>query len=89
MNDKPPSAFLNAASAFRRMAHTLEHNDDGSPTFGGAAVIIPPTVTGVEQPIELLLLDAQGDPAQFFATISSRLQIMVREIDDKKGLYGR
>jgi len=63
---------------FRKMADRIERNkDDG---FGGACVIVPPHGGG--NPIELLIVVPHGgvmDLAQFFATISSRIQTTVEE----------
>jgi hypothetical protein len=67
---------------FHAMADRIDHGVERG-TFGGAAVIIPPNKSGHEQPIELLMLDANADPAQFLSTILSRLQIMLREIEDR------
>ena len=64
---------------FTRMADRIKHNADA--TFGGACVIVPP---GDGKPIELLLLDATGDEAQFYATIMTRLQMAVSEIEARK-----
>jgi hypothetical protein len=72
---------LTNAERFRLMAARIEHNTES--TFGGAAVIIPPQVTGQEQPIEVLLL-GDGDPAQFIATVVTRLQLLAQQIDDYK-----
>lgn len=71
------------ADRFRQMADRIDHNVEAS-KFGGAAVIVPPTASGVEQPIELLMLDAHGDPAQFLSTLLTRIQIMLREIEDRQ-----
>jgi hypothetical protein len=68
---------------FRRMADNIERNGEAL-GFGGAAVIVPPLATGTEKPVEILLLDASGDPAQFLSTVLSRIQIMLKEIDDKQ-----
>jgi len=70
------------STRFREMAVRIEHNHDSR--FGGAAVIIPPSVTGNEKPIELLMLDAQGDPAQFLATLITRLQLLAKDLDDTR-----
>ena len=63
------------------MAERLVLNS--SADFGGCAVIIPPSQDGT-QPIEILMLDTQGDVAQFLATVLTRIQTMAREIDDRK-----
>lgn len=71
---------------FRQMAARIEHNAPISPDspnamFGGAAVIIPPANGG--RPVELLLLDASSDPAQFWATVMTRIKITTDEIETK------
>lgn len=69
-----------AAERFRQMAAAIDHNADG--TFGGAVVIIPPANGG--EPIELLILDLKADPAQFWATIKTRIEIKLAELDDRQ-----
>jgi hypothetical protein len=61
------------------MATQISHNNDS--TFGGAVVIVPP---GDGKPVELLMLDAQGDEGQFWATILTRIQVAINENDQKK-----
>jgi hypothetical protein len=65
------------------MAQAIEHNAKTS-KFGGAAVIVPPEGGGA--PIELLILDASGDPAQFWATIVTRAKMVIDEVERKKTL---
>lgn len=75
------------AQPFRKMADAIDHNK-GS-TFGGAAVIIPP---GDGEIIEVLLLDSQGDVAQFLATVGQRLKNIAQKLDDdarRLGGFGR
>lgn len=72
------------ADRFRRMGDRIDHNAPMSPEqpnamFGGAAVIIPPANGG--RPVELLLLDASSDPAQFWATVQTRISLVVSELD--------
>jgi hypothetical protein len=81
MADQPTDA-----DRFEAMAKRIRHNADQK--FGGAAVIIPPVVVGNEKPIELLMLDTGGDPAQFIATLVTRLQMMAREIEDNQRRQG-
>ena len=64
---------------FTKMAERIAHNTDS--TFGGAVVIVPPGQSGGE-PIELLMLDAQGDPAQFWSTILTRIQVQMSKLQD-------
>ena len=67
---------------YRLMAERLDHNI-GAP-FGGSCVIIPPAGGG--DPIELLMLDSKGDPAQFWGTILTRAQLELKAIDDKRAI---
>lgn len=69
-----------AAERFKAMAAAIEHNAQA--TFGGAVVIIPPVNGG--NPIELLMLDLQADPAQFWSTIRTRIDIKLSEISDQQ-----
>lgn len=68
-----------AAERFRVMAARIDHNDPT--TFGGAVVIIPPANDGGES-IELLILDLKADPAQFWSTIKTRIEIKLAELDE-------
>jgi len=70
---------------FRRMADRIEKNADA--TFGGAVVIVPPSYAG--DTIELLMLDAQGDAAQFWGTIATRIQIILKSLDDQRRGFPR
>jgi hypothetical protein len=68
------------------MADRIDHNAPMAPDtpnvlFGGAAVIIPPNNGG--KPVELLILDASSDPAQFWATVMTRIKLVVDEIETK------
>ena len=65
---------------FTRMATRIAHNVDTE--FGGAVCIVPPKNSGDN--IELLMLDAQGDPAQFWSTIATRIQIIMDGLRDKE-----
>ena len=50
-------------------------------------VIIPPGTTG--EPIELLMLDAQGDEAQFWSTILTRIQMVIQKLSEReRNLHG-
>lgn len=68
------------SARYRLMADRLDHNSDAQ--FGGCAVIIPPQNGG--DPIELLMLDAKGDPAQFWSTIMTRIQITLEDLKAKQ-----
>jgi len=74
--NEPPSN----AERFRKMAERIDHNADAG--FGGACVIIPPGGQG--DPIEVLLLDNAADPATFYSTVSTRLQLALDKIGDQK-----
>lgn len=78
MSDEPPAR--DDAAAFRKMADAIDHNK-GKSGFGGAAVIVVPGPD--PRVIELLILDASADPAQFLATIMTRVQQMATELNDK------
>lgn len=77
MTDLVEQPRFEAPERFRAMAHDIEHN--GSAKFGGAVVIIPPPNGG--EPIELLMLDLKADPAQFWSTIKTRIEIKLAELD--------
>ena len=68
------------AKRFHAMADRIDHSVERG-TFGGAAVIVPP---GGQQPIELLLLDPNADIAQFLATVATRIQVMMKEIENQQ-----
>ena len=73
---------------FTKMAQRIEHNAEA--TFGGAVVIVPPKNAGDQ--IELLMLDAQGDPAQFWSTVMTRIQVVLEKLKDQErrvGAFGR
>lgn len=65
--------------SFQVMAQRIIHNADAK--FGGACVIVPPAGG---KPVELLMLDAAEDEGQFWATILTRIQTAIVEIDQKK-----
>jgi hypothetical protein len=71
---------------FIAMSERILRNDYGA-KFGGACVIVPPEGGG--DPIEFLVLDEAADPAQFWSTIMSRIQIVVQKLDSQRGMYGR
>ena len=80
MSDTPRSAPL------RSMADRLDHNADAS--FGGAFVIIPPE--GEVQ--DMLILDRSASPAIFWASLQTRVQIALQEINEAErqgGFAGR
>ena len=67
---------------FTEMAARIDHNVES--TFGGAVVIVPPAQGGNK--IELLMLDAKGDPAQFWGTLLTRIQQEIAEIDNRRAV---
>ena len=69
---------------FHEMARAIEHN--AGQGFGGAVVIVPPANGGGS--IELLMLDSQGDVAQFYSTIMSRIQVALEGLKDKQRVAG-
>jgi hypothetical protein len=71
---------------FHAMADRIDHSMEMA-HFGGACVIIPPDGGG--DSIELLLLDASADPAQFWATIATRIQLILQRLEQQRGAYGR
>lgn len=77
MNDLVERQADGPEKAFRTMADRIVHNTGAD--FGGAAVIIPPSNAG--EPIELLILDLKADPAQFWSTIKTRIEIKLSELD--------
>ena len=66
------------AERFRAMADRIERNPH---EFGGACVIIPP---GESVGIEFLLIDVMGDMAQFYSTIQTKIQIVLKEMEDQQ-----
>lgn len=72
---KPP---VQAAVRLHKMADRIVHNAETS-TFGGAVVIIPPDQGG--DPIEILILDSQGDSAQFWGTVTHRVKAAIDQLD--------
>ncbi len=66
---------------YRLMADRIDHNADAA--FGGSCVIIPPPGGG--DPIEFILLDLKSDPAQFWATISTKITIALEGLKAQQG----
>jgi hypothetical protein len=64
------------SAILRRMADYVDRNKDA--VFGGLAVVIPPGNAG--STIETLILDSQGDAAQFYSTLQTRLTIQLTEL---------
>jgi hypothetical protein len=66
-----------AAVILRRLADQIDLNDPAS--FGGVAVIVPPQDAG--EPIEVLILDPKKNAAQFYATIKTRLEGQLSDLE--------
>jgi hypothetical protein len=64
------------AARFRAIADKIDLN--GSADFGGAYVIVGPEGTS----IDLLMLDGKANPAVFWSTVQTRVQIVLAEIAD-------
>jgi hypothetical protein len=71
----------NVAATLRRMADHVERNASAN-SFAGLAVIVPPATGG--DAIEMLILDSKGDVGQFYATVSSRIQMAVTELEEAR-----
>lgn len=69
------------AAALRRMADHVDRNRDAN-SFGGIAVIVPPSGGG--DPIEVFILDSRGDVGQFYATIQSRITMRLSDLQDQQ-----
>lgn len=67
---------------FRKMAENIDHAhyQTNAMPYAGAAVIVPPQDGG--DPVEVLLLDRKADPAQFWATVLTRVQMRINEIQE-------
>ena len=79
---KPDPGYL-----FTQMAERSELNKANG--FAGAFVIYPPS----GDPIAMLLVDDKADPALFLATVKSKIEMAIMELDDQQkaqqGMYGR
>ena len=72
--ERPPHG---ASTILRRLADQIDKND--ADTFGGVAVIVPPQDAGA--PIEILILDPAKNAAQFYATIKTRLEGQLADLE--------
>lgn len=81
MNDQPlvERPEQKFAQFFRDMADRIEHNKGGD--FGGACVIVPPGDLPV---IEFLQLGTAPDLGQFYGAITTRVQIVLQQIQEKQ-----
>lgn len=75
-----PTEMQLCAKIFARMCERILHNQDS--VFGGAVVIVPPKNAGEQ--IDLLMLDAQGSPAQFWSTIQTRIALVMKQLDEQE-----
>lgn len=69
---------------FAEMAQAIEHN--AGQAFGGAAVIVPPANSG--ETVSVLMLDSRGDAAQFWSTIQTRIQVILRDLEERQRVAG-
>ena len=83
MSDEQPERPTDA-QRFANMAKRMEHNVDS--TFGGAFVIVPPQ--GAGEPMEALILDTQGDPAQFLMLLQAKITHALQQIDSRERQLG-
>lgn len=82
MNDEPQ--LPSNSERFRKMAERIDHNTDSG--FGGACVFVPPS--GAGDPIEILMLDNAADPAQFYSTVATRIQITLERLQQPANPFG-
>ena len=68
------------AKPFSDMAALVAHNAANS--FGGACVIVPPAGAGSN--VELLMLDPKLEATQFWATLKTKIEIVLAELDAKQ-----
>jgi hypothetical protein len=71
-----PDELAGVSDILRRMADIVDRNKGA--VFGGLAVVIPPGANMAT--VETLILDSQGDAAQFFSTLQTRLTILLAEL---------
>lgn len=69
---------------FTDMAAQIELNDGKN--FGGAFVIVPPGEDA--EPHVMLMLDNAQNPAVFWATLQTRAQLALQELDKKEAAGG-
>lgn len=86
MNDQSPKGQDQIASdKLERMAARVQTNFGNA--FGGVVVIVPPA--GPQggfggDAIELLMLDESGNPAQFWSTLKTRIDMTLSELQEKE-----
>lgn len=89
MNDTtlvPRPITTTAADVFEAMAKRIGLNN--AEPFGGAFVVFPPANGG--EPVQALILDASGSPAQFWSMVLARAQQAIEELDNlqRKQAFG-
>jgi hypothetical protein len=72
MSDTPPSTY---SVPFAEMSARIDHNTAAD--FGGALVIVPPS----GEPLTMLVLDGNRDPALFWAAIGARIAVVVKQAE--------
>ncbi len=66
-----------ASTILRRVADQIDKMD--ADVFGGVAVIVPPQDGG--EPVEFLILDPKKNAAQFYATIKTRIEGQIGDLE--------
>jgi hypothetical protein len=76
------SEQIDKAISFRSMANKIDLNTSSG--FAGAFVIVPPD----GDPQDLLLLDSNANPAIFWSTLKTRVEIALAELDAQERQTG-
>lgn len=76
--DRQPGDAEALAAPFAAMAEQIRHN--GSTSFGGAFVIVPPAIGG--EPIVTLVLDPRQDPILFWSSVKSKVDMVLAQLDE-------
>jgi hypothetical protein len=66
-----------ASDILRRVADQIDRMN--ADTFGGVAVVVPPA--GAGEPIEFLIIDPKKNAAQFYATIKTRIEGQIGDLE--------
>ena len=66
-----------AAAILRRVADQIDKMD--ADVFGGVAVIVPPQDGG--EPVEFLIIDPKKNAAQFYATVKTRIEGQIGDLE--------
>ncbi len=70
------------SDVFRRMAERIEGIDPKE--FGGAVLIVPPPdASGMQRPIEILLIDPRRDLANFWAMARGQVEIAAAAFEER------